>query len=323
MSSEQKMHFLQAYNEIAIPVSTIETRNNVRIYPNEIIKFDQHKGILEENYMKYIRRMITPMINAPSPPVHAPTAEEYILKNAEMVLTLKGFLGRDLSCYVVYSAFTNQFYNARLAGIYFSPTIIMDSIIDSIESTYTRYMEIPGNSARKLSRKYEDIRNSLINISNSNLPRTHLRIVKTKIFDFLASRITLNFPTSSFKYLATEYNNFGTAGNSEDRGIINTLNNLKRMLEESKIPKDNFHYFKNYSENPIYAERRQEIYNLIILIKSRNPALNLAGAKFFRDLEPENADEKLYDYLISNIYQTQRYQPRINGIIKNYRRIIS
>lgn len=322
MTPEQKMHFLQAYNEISIPAGSVDTRNNVRIHPNEIIKFDQHKGLLRENYMKYIRRMITPMINAPSPPVDVPNPEEYILKNAEKILTINGFLGRDLSCYVVYSAFTNQFYNARLTGIYFSPTIIMDSIIESIDRTYTLYMEIPGNSAKKISRKYEEIRNSLITNSNSSLPRTHLRIVKTKIFDFLTSKITLNFPTSSYKYLATEYNNFGTAGNSVDRGIINTLNNLKRMLEESKIPKDNFHYFKNYSENPIYAERRQEIFNLIILIKDRNPALNLAGARFFRDLQPENADEKIYNYLISNIYQTERYQPRINSIIKNYRRII-
>ncbi len=323
MSSEQKMHFLQAYNEIAIPVSTIETRNNVRIYPNEIIKFDQHKGLLEENYMKYLRRMITPMINAPYPTVDAPNAEEYILKNAEKILTINGFLGRDLSCYVVYSAFTNQFYNARLAGLYFSPTIIMDTIVESIEDTYNQYMDIPGNSSKKTSLKYREIRNILISRSNSNLEPTHLRTVNTKIFDFLTSKINLNFPTSSYKYLSSEYNNFQTVDNIEDQEIVNSFNELKRILDASKTHTENFDYFKDYSENPIYAERRQEIYNLITLIKNKNPSLKLSGAKFFRDLLTEDADKKLYNYLVENLYRTERYQPTINRIRKDYRKIIS
>lgn len=322
MSEVQKAHFSNAYEQVAIPARSISTRNNVEIKKNEIIAFDEHKKLLRENFFKYISRLTTPIINADSSHIEPPDSEEYIMSNAEKILTLKGFLGRDIACYVVYSAFTNQFYNARLAGFTQPTALDIDNMDDDIRTAFNLLTEAEKSS--KISDQYLTLRRKLVDNSRQNFSDTQKRQIKVKIFKFLSNKTELGYKDDSFNYLSKEYNGFQRTGARESNAtIIASLDRYMSDLANSISSEGETRYFKNYSENPIFQFRNNEIFELIQLIKSKNPALNLAGAKFFRDLDPDDAGEKLYNYLIRNLYKTKRYQPTIDNERKDYLRIIS
>jgi hypothetical protein len=53
-----------------------------------------------------------------------------------------------------------------------------------------------------------------------------------------------------------------------------------------------FEYFKNYEEVNIFENEKSELLKLIKEIKAKNPALNLNGANFFRNITLEDVAPK-------------------------------
>ena len=320
MSEAQNERFREAYDRIAFPVASIANRNNVSTPVNKIITFSEHKELAKLNYEKLIQRLFSPILSANKYNIDFPEKEEYILKNAEKILTQNGFLGRDLACYVTYAAFTNQFYNARLQGIFAVEGFNLEDIDPIIERIYEEYNSRTQNSEKKISEKYLDLKNKLLDSTNNFFISNQQRTIKEKIFTHLANKTSLeNLQSDSFKYLVSEFKGFQNLSTTDSetqefKGYIDRISN-------SITTSNDFSYFQKYSDNPIFDREKAQILRMIEEIKKRHPALALSKAKFFRGINNDNAGEKLYNYLIENLYKIERYRPTIDGVKLDLKKI--
>lgn len=295
MSEEQVREFQQNYDLLSI--NREQNRNNVEIPRNKIIPFSAHKEIINLSYEKLANRLIFPIIKASLFNIEFPDKVEYTLNNAERILTSEGFLGRDLSCYVTYSAFTNQFYNARLAGVtHFSP-IRFDDIDPQLEDFYQEYHSNEENRTKRISEKYQDFKHRFLSVTNTNFSSNDARTVKEKIVSKLVSNTDLNqLKSDSFKYLVSEYQGLERFSNQESSDLINKLKEFIRRFKESLLEIRQVNFIKDYRQNPLFESDRSEILRVITGLKEINPALNLSAVNFFRNINNENAGKMMYKY---------------------------
>ncbi|UMQ40598.1 DEAD/DEAH box helicase family protein [Chryseobacterium sp. Y16C] len=323
MSEIQRERFEEAYNRIAIPVTAIRNRNNVSTPLNTIISFSEHKQLINESYEKLAQRLLIPILDANRFNLDFPDKVEYTLEKAEKILTQNGFLGRDLACYVTYAAFTNQFYNARLARIYSTEGFNIDEIDPVLTRVYDEYMSNTQNSEKSISQKYSEIRNLLLNRTNNLFDSNQKRYIKEKIFTKLISETELeHLKSESFKYLVSEYNGFQNYIDEESEELVNKLKGYIDRFNNSLLLHEETIYIKKYTDNQIFERDKAEILRIIKIIRERNPALVLSKAKFFRGINETNAGEKMYKYLSENLYISLRTRPIINNIKKDFKKII-
>ena len=326
MSEDQRNQFIQAYNEIAIDPRRIINRNGVSTSLVRYIPFSEHFNIISDKYSELIKRLMIPYSNNPN--LDIPNLYDYIMKNGEMILTLEGFLGKNLSSFVTYSAFTNQFYNARLAGFYYTPKLNDDEFNEFMRIAYEEYNEDSNNLNKHLSVKYKELRDKIIGSIPSSYDKNTIAKLKTKIYKYVTAQAEVSgIPPRKLplKYLVAEYVNFNDNSTPERRNISEKLKAFIDKVHNSKIASENNDpaHFKNYEEVNIFENEKSELLNLIQEIKDKNPALKLNGANFFRDTNLENVGHKFYDYIIDSFYETALYRPRDGQAQKNYKRIIS
>ena len=326
MSPNQRNNFIQAYNEIAIDPSRIINRNGVSTPLVRYIPFSEHFEIIRNKYSELIKRLMIPYLRNSN--LDIPDLYDYIMENGEMILTLEGFLGKNLSSFVTYSAFTNQFYNARLAGFYYAPELNDDEFNEFMRIEYEEYNEESNNTNKHLSVKYRELRDKIIgSIPKSYNSNTVSKLI-TKIYKYITTQAEVSGTPPRklpLKYLVAEYANFNDSSTPERRNISEKLKALIEKVHDSKMASDNneFEYFKNYEEVNIFENEKSELLKLIQEIKDKNPALNLNGANFFRNITLEDVAPKFYDYIIDSFYKTANYRPRDGQAQKNYKRIIS
>ena len=319
MNSDQALKFKSAYELISIPATSIETRNNVGFKINRYVSFDKHFDIIRDKYAKLFMRNFNAIIMAEKKEIHFPTIENFTIENASKALTEEGFLGRDLSSFVTYCAFTNQFYNARLEQIVFSPTYEMDQIDNVIPLAYSQYINENGGSNiyYDISNKYKHLRNRLIYNTSQILSDVDKKKIKTKIFQYLTNKSThRNIASAPFVYILEEYYNLTNSSNEEKQQIINQLKYFIKKINDSIVTENGVRYLKKYEDNKIFENDKTQIFQLISLLKEKNDALKLSGAKFFRESNEETIDKDFYKFLYKALYITKRYQPQGNDYLK-------
>lgn len=330
MSSLQVEAFTDVYKQISIPSISIQTRNNVKIRPNRYIPFEEHIDIIREKYQKQATRIFQPIISAQKHSIHFQSFEEFLLKSGNLALVQEGFLGRDLSSYVTYCAFTNQFYNARLEGVSFSPSYELDKINEKLLLTYNEYIHQNGgalfseNISKPISVKYKYLRNKLINNTNARFGDPDKKKIRLTIFKFLVNLSnSQNSDNLSFIYIMDEYNNLSNSSDEEKQFIISKLREYITKFKNSIFTENGVRYFKKYGDIQIFENDKTDIFQLVKLIKKKNDALKLSGAKFFRESNEETIGKDLYKYLIKALYKTIRYQPQGNDYLRIEREIFS
>ncbi len=325
MSEEQKIQFIQAYNTIAIDPSRIRNRNGVSTLPVKYIPFSEHFNIISNKYSELITRLMIPYLNNPN--LNIPDLYDYIMENGEMILTLEGFLGKNLSSFVTYSAFTNQFYNARLAGLYYAPELDEEEFREFIRIAYEEYNEDSNNTHKHLSVKYRELRDKIIGSIPLSYDSNTVAKLKTEIYKYVTTQAEISgiLPRKlPLKYLAVEYANFNDNSTPERRNFSERIKTFIDKVHNSMIASVNNEpaYFKNYEEAKIFENEENELLDLIQEIKEKNPALKLNGANFFRNIKLEDIAPKFYDYIIDSFYETASYRPRDGETQKNYKRIV-
>lgn len=300
MDSEQLIAFKEAYEKVCIPSISIETRNNVSFPINKYIPFNKHISIIREKYERIVGRNLIAVISASQKGINLPSIEEFILENASKALIEEGFLGKDLSSFVTYCAFTNQFYNAKLHQIISSPSYQMDNIDEVIRSTYSEYLLADGgfiNHHQSISQKYQFLVNKLIENTNLRLSSSNKSKIRLKIFNFLTNQSSHTDINSSFVYLLEEYNNLENSTDEEKQALVLQLREFIRKVNDSVINENGVSYFKKYSENKIFENDKSQIFQLVNLLKEKNNALKLSGAKFFRESTEDTIERDFYNYL--------------------------
>ena len=328
MSSSQVEAFTDVYKQISIPSISIQTRNNVRIKPNRYVSFEEHIDIIREKYQKQATRIFQPIISAQEHSIHFQSFEEFLLQNGNLALVQEGFLGRDLSSYVTYCAFTNQFYNARLEGVSFSPSFELDKIDEILPLTYNEYIHQNGgtlfseNISIPISVKYQYLTNKLLYNTNTRFSDSDKKKIKLTIFNFLVNLSnSQNSDNLSFIYIMDEYNNLSNSSDEEKQFIISKLREYITKFKNSIFTENGVRYFKKYVDNQIFEDDKTDIFQLVNLIKEKNEALKLSGAKFFKKSNEETIGKDLYKYLIKVFYKTKRYQPQGNDYLKIEREV--
>lgn len=324
MSLEQKNAFMEAYNQISINPSAIRNRNRVSTSEVKYIPFSEHFNVIRDKYSELIRSLLLPYWNHN---LDIPDIYDYVMENGEMILTLEGFLGKNLSSFVTYSAFTNQFYNARLAGFYYAPALDQEEFRQVMRIAYEEYNEDSNNTHKHLSVKYREVRDKIIGSVPLSYDSNTVAKLKTEIYKYVTTQAEISgVPPRklSLKYLAVEYANFNDNCTPERRNFSERIKTFIDKVHNSKIASVNNEpaYFKNYEEVKIFENEENELLNLIQEIKEKNPALKLNGANFFRNIKLEDIAPKFYDYIIDSFYKTASYRPRDGETQKKYRRIV-
>ncbi|MDP2455033.1 MULTISPECIES: DEAD/DEAH box helicase family protein [unclassified Kaistella] len=323
MNEEQAMILNSEIERVGRDPSTIRVRNNITIPRVRYIPFSEHKHLVKEKWTAQIMRLLTPYSNNSN--LTLPNLENYILTEAEKILTLKQFLGKNIASFVTYCAFTNQFYNARLAG-YSIPYSISDDGIndDELEELFDdklNLLAVEGSWGHlNIKEKYTIMRNLVMQSLSNNITQYQQSVIKFKIINFLVMKYgdDISITVPSMKYLSL----LNTSENQSQlfqklRFFINKVNDSKYLSDNQE-----FYYFKNYESINLFENDKEELWETIRELKRQNPALNLNLMNFLRASTQENIGKKFYDYIINAGYQTISYRITTTEGRKNYKKII-
>lgn len=322
MNEGQAMILNSEIERVGRNPSTIRVRNNITIPRVRYIPFSEHKHLVKEKWTTQIMRLLIPYSNNSN--LNLPSLENYTLTEAEKILTLKQFLGKNIASFVTYSAFTNQFYNARLVGYRipynFSDTGIND---DELEELFEEKLSIltaeEGWGNLNINEKYIRMRNLVIQSLSSNIGQYQQSAIKYKIVNFLVMKYgaEINITVPSLKYL-----NLLNRSESHSQ-LFQKLNFYINKVNQSKFLSDNqeFYYFKDYESINLLENDKEDLWETIRELKRQNPALKLNLMNFLRSSTQENIGKKFYDYIINGCYLTINYRITINEERKNYKKI--
>jgi len=175
MNPSQKEYFKQKFSEISISTSEIPTTNNVEVLPTKYISFSEHIEIGKRWWEKQSERFKIPL--QLDPDLELPNFDNFIMTNGEKCTSREAFLGRDLSAFVTYASFTNQFFNSRLHSYNSSQEVNSENSEELIREAYSNIED-----SENLSRKFYLIERAL---DLSNLSNGLKRRVKQQILDIL------------------------------------------------------------------------------------------------------------------------------------------
>ncbi len=316
MSEQQKALLIHEMERVGRDPSTIETRNNIRVPRVKYIPFSEHISLVRQKWSTQIQRLLIPYSNNQN--LELPDLDNYILTESEKILTLEQFLGKNISSFVTYCAFTNQFYNARLAG-YDIPFSTTDTGIDDeeLQQFFDEKLTQLGTDESwehlPISEKYSLMRNLVLSAVSNNLTDYQKSAIKFRVIEFLLLKYDNRFDETvkpSLKYLNLQYNN--GHGNSQMESKLNYY--IGKVLNAIQISEGgDFKYFKPYKAVNIFEEEKEELWKFIQDIKAQNPAFNLNLMNFFRTATQDNIGKRFYEFIRDAGFQTEEYKPRVSG----------
>lgn len=317
MNTVQKEKFIQAFNEICIPVSTISSTNNVRILPTKYISFSEHIEVGKRWWENQQERFRIPLLLKPD--LKLPDFDSFILTYGEKCTSRENFLGRDLPSFVTYAAFTNQFFNTKLHS-YNAPS---DVNSDNIEEVLTeKYSDIEEDI--NVSSKFYLLESSLdLSRADDSLKRSLRQQTLNFVLDNETniSTITSEDIKSSIRFINSYFNNFQNESPNELETQIIYYRNL---IEDNTIIRNNISYYKPYEISRIFSDQASRIKTIIENLKGIYP-LGEDFANFFDSydtLSDEVIENRFYEFIIKTKCKTERQQLMINGVRKNYHKLI-
>lgn len=314
MSEVQKDQFINAYNTICISPTEIETTNNVRVYESKYYSFAQHLDIVRGYWEKQEQRWEVP--RTLNPLLNFKTFDEFILEKGEKCLIRENFIARNLSSFVTYAAFTNQFYNASLVSYNFFITRNPD---DDNQSILDAYLDL--DSTLTVSEKYTALKDNF-NISSmdrNNRRRFYQNIFKIVVENEEGEDRRINSSLSS-RFIRLQCNNFQQ---TDGASLCGNLNRIWGLMQENIFTHGSNQYFEKYSTSPIFRTNIDQLLFIINSLKDIEP-LNEEYINFFRTLSQENhiLEEQFYLFMIEVFSHTDNTQIRRNGQRDYYEKII-
>lgn len=315
MSEEQKNNFINAYNGVSINPTEIETTNNVRVSETKYYSFAQHLEIVRSHWEEQVRRWEVPrMIN---PSLNLKTFDEFILEKGEKCLIRENFIARNLSSFVTYAAFTNQFYNSSLVSYNF---FITRNPEDDNQSILDAYLDL--DRTLTINDKFIALKD---NFNISSMDRNHRRRFYQSIFEIVVENEEgedrrINSSLSS-RFIRLQCKNFQQ---TDGASLCGNLNRIWGLMQDNIFTHGSNQYFEKYSTSPVFRNNREELLFIINSLKNIEP-LNEEYINFFRTLPQDNhmLEEQFYLFMIELFSHTENTQIRRNGQRAYYEKIIS
>ncbi len=325
MTEEQKTVLNSTIEGVGKNPATIVVRNNITIPRVRYIPFSQHITLVREKWSTQIRRLLIPYSYNMN--LELPALDNYIMTESEKILTLQQFLGKNIASFVTYSAFTNQFYNARLAGFNIpfgiTETGIDDEELQSfLEDKLSLLLTDESWYDSSIKDKYSRMKNLVMQNLSASVNDYQKAAIKYKIIEFLLSRYDNRFSETvkpSLKYLNLQYSN--GHGDSQIKEKLNYF--IRKVFNSIQTSEGgDIQYFKPYRALNLFEEEKEELFQFIADIKQQNPALKLNLMNFFRNTTQDNIGKRFYEYIRDAGFETEEYQPRINGRPQYFKKIV-
>lgn len=314
MSEVQRGQFIDAYNSISINPAEIDTTNNVRVFESVYYSFAQHCDIVRNHWEKQEQRWEVP--RTLNPLLKFKTFDEFILEKGEKCLIRENFIARNLSSFVTYAAFTNQFYNASLVEY---NTFITRNPEDENQSILDAYLDL--DNSLTTSEKYIALKD---NFNISSMDRSDRRRFYKSIFEIVVENeegedSKTHSPFSS-RFIRLYCTNFQQ---SNENSICGNLHRMWVLMQSNIFSHRNNQYFKKYSTSPLFRNNRSELLAIINSLKLIEP-LNEEYTNFFRDqTQQNNLEEQFYLFMIKLFCHTENTQIMRNRQRDYYEKIIN
>lgn len=313
LNREQKDSFINFYEKISDNPSEIDTTNNVTIERNKFITFNQQYDLVKEFYNKYLDRIEMPLYLNRN--LKAPNFDKYLLTTGGKIISNHKFLGLDLASFVSYSAFTNQFFNAKLTSF----NVINNRI--SREDLFTlikqRYDDL--DSSLNPSEKYNQIVRSLeYTLSPAQQREADKYIINLILEKEPNIRHLTDIEISVEKrFIISYFNNFLS---ENPHNLERKLKNFINLAEKNIFTHRNKKYFTKYEDSKVFEGKITEINSLISELRKITP-LNKKTFDFFRHTPGQTSgqiEKRFYKFIISLQYKTTSEQITIDGIKRRY-----
>lgn len=317
MNTVQKEKFIQTFNKICIPVSTVPSTNNVRILPTKYISFSEHIEVGKRWWKNQQERFRIPLLLKPD--LKLPDFDSFILTYGEKCTSRESFLGRDLSSFVTYAAFTNQFFNTKLHSYYAPSDVNYDNIEEILTETYSDIEE-----DENISSKFYLLESSLdLSRADDSLKRSLRQQTLNFVLDNETniSTITSEDIKPAIRFIISYFNNFlNESPNELETQIIH----FRSLVDHNIIIRTNTSYYKPYDMSQIFSGQASSIKNIIEQLKGIYP-LGEDFANFFdsyNTLSDEALEDRFYEFIIKTKCKAESHQLMINGIRKNHHKVI-
>lgn len=335
MSELQSMYFCYAYEDISeqtiVGERNLNSFNNTSFSDNIVNykEFNTQTEIIRNKFEEYIGSIILPVITlSNNEEFKTPDLLGFRIQKGTKTIIRDKFLGSDLSAFITYCAFTNQFINCRLAG-YNKPLKMFngDTIERDLKKEYNNFIEeLDNNVILDLNmRLYEDFLNYLFDgnkvyVDGNKITKGNYTIKKTilKILLEIETPEYFSLDDPYIQVFGSEFNHLNYLmfvlqeiyhakridNNKEFSEAINQLYELRQKLIESLHSNRDSKYLKPIEQNNIFMELNIDAKNLLTNLSEQYPLF--LENKTFRDVFKKSNGEiekSLYNYLASTVGQ--------------------
>lgn len=315
MTPHQKEVFSNEFSRVSIPVSDVPISNNVEVRPTEYIPFSKHIDIVNNWWGKLQERYEMPMtLNSE---LELPSYDNFVIANGEKCTTKTNFLGKDISGFVVYSAFTNQFFNAKLESLFIPEVVTPENILEHIENVYE-------------SLEREHISDTLISVERAldltQFNASDKRSAKQIIFKYVTEKQNnvqdiSNLDHLGYKFIISFFNRFSRENPTDlERQILR----YREIAATNIISRSHTRFYQSYRQNQVFSGHAVAIRAIVGRLKEIHP-LNKDYANFFdsyNSLSDLQLEKKFYEFIIAITSETIRRQTTVNGVHGSYQEII-
>lgn len=313
MTQLQKDIFATEFSRLSIPTSDVPTTNNVEVKETSYIPFSKHKDEVDRWWQILKERYVMPMTL--NPQLELPSYDNFVIMNGEKCTVKTNFLGKDLAGFVVYSAFTNQFFNAKLEDIFVPEVVTLENLESHLADVYENLER--GN----VSDTFASIERS---VDLTAMTETTKRLARQKIFKYVIDQQGNVYDVDSkdsYRFILSYFDRF----RGENRADLESqLLRFRELASANLVERIATRYYKPYVASPIFADHVDTIRIIIGRLKEIYP-LQKDFANFFDGyLTSSDAQlgKKFYEFIIDITAKTVRRQTTVNTISGYYKVVI-
>ena len=313
MTASQKDLFVTKFNSVCIPTSDVPTTNNVEVQETSYIPFSKHIDEVNKWWQILQERYVMPMIL--NSEVQLPSYDNFVIMNGEKCTIKTNFLGKDLAAFVVYSAFTNQFFNAKLEDV-FVPEVV------TLENLELHLADVYGNLERgNLSETFSSVERS---VDLTAMTASNKRLARQRIFKYVIDQQgNVNDVESkdSYRFILSYFDRFRGENRTD---LESQLLGFKELANSNLIERRGISYYKPYDQFPIFEDHTETIKIIIGRLGELYP-LHKDFANFFdgyHTLTIEQLGKKFYEFIIAITAKTVTRQTTVNTISGSYREVV-
>ncbi|WP_407406101.1 DEAD/DEAH box helicase [Chryseobacterium sp.] len=316
MSESQKQEFEEVFTKVSIPTTDVQTSNNVEVLKTSYIPFSKHIDEVDKWWEILKERYKMPMVLNLN--VKLPPYDGFVITNGEKCTTKTNFLGKDIAGFVVYSALTNQFFNAKLEDFFLPEVVTLENLQAHLENIYD---SIESNN---ISEVFSSIERS---VDLSAMSTSQKRTAKQAIFNYVIQKQS-NIEdlreieiTSAYKFVMSYFDRF----RNEIRGSLeNQIIRFKSLANQNIEERGEERFYKPYNQFPIFSNQAIAIRYIISSLKEFYP-LDKDFTNFFDNYSSstdQQVEKKFYEFIIAISAETNLQQRSVNGITGYFHKII-